>query len=103
MSSRTFRAMLIRIEGQNRLRELSSRTSLPTRGPTGSATAAGRPPPALAVAPQPALCEGWPATGTLVRKTSRAGPCRLRADDVSIIGNARGVVKSLGKIPFFCS
>ena len=33
----------------------------PSRGPAGSATAAGRPLPALAVAPQPALCEGLAA------------------------------------------
>ncbi len=51
---------------------------LPARGPAGSATAAGRPPPALAVAPQPALCEGWPATGTLVRKTSRVDHAAAR-------------------------
>lgn len=75
----------------------------PTRGPTGSATAAGRPPPALAVAPQPALCEGWPATGTLVRKTSRVKPRRLRADDDRIILNPPSLVKFLGKVPLICS
>lgn len=63
------------------LRHVKEPISRPARGPVGSATMAGRPPPALIVAPRPALCEGWPATGTLVRKTSRVGPCRLRADD----------------------
>ncbi len=77
--------------------------SRPTRGPTGSATAAGRPPPALAVAPQSALCEGWPVTGTLVRKTPLVKPRRLRTDDDRIILNPLGLVKSLGKVRPFCS
>jgi hypothetical protein len=50
----------------------------PARGPAGSAIAAGRPHPALAVAPQPALCEGWSAAGTLVRKTSRVDHAAAR-------------------------
>lgn len=40
------------------MESLAPSTLVPARGPAGSAIAAGRPPPALAVAPQPALCEG---------------------------------------------
>jgi hypothetical protein len=40
-------------------------------GRPGLQLRAGRPPPALAVAPQPALCDGWSSAETLVRKTSR--------------------------------
>lgn len=47
-------------------------------GRPGLQLRAGRPPPALAVAPQPAPCEGWSSAGTLVRKTSRVDHAAAR-------------------------
>jgi hypothetical protein len=44
--------------------------------PTGAATGAGRPQAGSDGRAQSALCEGWPASGTLVRKTSRVRPRR---------------------------
>jgi hypothetical protein len=73
----------------------------PARGPAGSATAAGRPPPTLHSRPKPALCEGWSAAGTLVRKTSRV-TTPSRADDGPSMLNQVVFVKSLEVVPFCC-
>lgn len=51
---------------------------------------------------QPTLCGGWPATGTLVRKTSRVRPRRLRADDATIMLKGVRLVKSLEIVPSIC-